>query len=621
MGASGAGKTSLLQVLAGEAKGGELTGRILVNQEDVGDRIKKISGFVFQDDVILATMTVREAITMSATLRLPKEVSAEEKEARVDKIIKLLGIEKASATIIGDSQTKGVSGGERKRTAMAMEMITEPSVLFLDEPTSGLDTFTAYSVVNTLKNVAATGRTVIATIHQPSSEVFELFDDLVLMADGRIIYAGAAVEAIDYFAQYGYKCPDFTNPADFLFMSVLNNEENFKPDPSVAKPNQTNAARIQELLDAWPRSAACTAYEAQMTKQRRAGGGGGGNAQQQEQHGIQTTSLKRSAGFAVEFRYLAARAWKNAMRNPLIVKARAAQTVFMSLIIGIIYLNIGSDLSAAGSQTRNGMLFFITVNSVMPATMGVLSIFGTEKHVFSREFGAGYYGLIAYFLSKVIVELPFNLIFPWISSTIVYWMVGLQNKAEKYFLFVVFCMLCSCCGFALGIAIASSTSSLETALGLAPLILLPLMLFSGLFINNGGIPAYFDWIKYIRQGGKAAGTLIFLFFIFPRSAKALTCPFFCSRSPMKYAFEGLAKNEYTGLRITCFGSVNASVLDDGSTCITQLGMDDNLPIANCVFVLIALTAGLLVVAFLSLLRIVLMKGKAVVPKPVAAAAA
>ena len=137
MGASGAGKTTLLNVLAGEAKSGELSGKISVNgQEIYGKEMTKISGFVFQDDVILATQTVREAIRMSALLRLPKTVSVEEKNERVEKVISILNLQKCADTIVGDEQTKGVSGGERKRTAMAMELVTNPAILFLDEPTS-----------------------------------------------------------------------------------------------------------------------------------------------------------------------------------------------------------------------------------------------------------------------------------------------------------------------------------------------------------------------------------------------------------------------------------------------------------------------------------------------------
>ncbi len=141
MGASGAGKTSLLSLIAGELTNGKVKGDISLNGEAIHLKtVKKISGFVFQDDLILGTMTVREAIAMSATLRLPREMAAEEKSKKVDDIISLLNLGKCQNTPIGNAYVKGISGGERKRTAIAMELITDPSLLFLDEPTSGLDT-------------------------------------------------------------------------------------------------------------------------------------------------------------------------------------------------------------------------------------------------------------------------------------------------------------------------------------------------------------------------------------------------------------------------------------------------------------------------------------------------
>ncbi|KAJ3117086.1 ATP-binding cassette sub- G member 1 [Phlyctochytrium bullatum] len=552
-------------IVAAEAHLGHLTGSILVNGEEVGAQgIKKISGFVFQDDVILATMTVKEAITMSALLRLPVEMTVEEKKDRVAKIIKLLNLEKAQDTIIGDSQNKGISGGERKRTAMAMEMITNPSVLFLDEPTSGLDTFTAYSVIRTLKNLAATGRTIIATIHQPSSEVFHLFDDLLLMADGRVIYSGQADGAIDYFSKLGYECPEYTNPADFLFMSVLNNEDSTVPN---APAGPTQAERINGLLDAWDASPEAKAIDA-LAKAPRQGG-------------IIGAAHKIRSLFTTQFKFLFERASKNAFRNPLVVKAKLGQSLVIAIILGILYNGTGSDYSYSGAQNRQGLLFFTAVNMVMSSTIGVLSIFGEEKVVFTREFGAGYYGLPAYFFSKIMVEMPFQIIFPWVFATVVYWFVGLQNIAVKYFIYVLFSILSSCCGFSLGIAIACIFESLETALAAAPLLLMPLMLFSGLFVNNGSIPVYFDWIKYI--------------------------------SPMKYAFEGLYKNEFTGLSAACNSTAADAPLVDGSVCIKNQGFTDAFPIYVCCIVLLAMVFGLIVIAYLSLLRVVMAKGKAVEP--------
>ncbi|KAJ3212270.1 ATP-binding cassette sub- G member 1 [Dinochytrium kinnereticum] len=546
MGASGAGKTSLLQIIAAEAHLGTLSGSIIVNGEEVGTQgIKKISGFVFQDDIILATMTVKEAITMSALLRLPAEMSLEEKNDRVTKIIKLLNLEKAANTIIGDSQNKGISGGERKRTAMAMEMITNPSVLFLDEPTSGLDTFTAYSVVRTLKNLAATGRTIIATIHQPSSEVFHLFDELLLLADGRTIYAGPADGAVDYFSKLGYECPEYTNPADFLFMSVLNSEDASTVDPT-APTVQSQADRILGLLDAWDASPQAQAIDSE-TKSPRSGG-------------ISGAAHKVRSLFSTQFGFLFQRASKNAFRNPLVVKAKLGQAVSIAIIIGILYYGTGTDYGYSGAQNRQGMLFFTAVNMVMSSTIGVLSIFGEEKTVFTREFGAGYYGLPAYFFSKILVEMPFQIIFPWLFATIVYWFVGLQNSVSKYFIYVLFSVLSSCCGFSLGIAIACIFESLETALAAAPLLLMPLM-----------------------------------------------------GSNTSDAFEGLYKNEFTGIQIVCNATAQNPVRVDGSVCITNQGFNDTFSILVCCITLLAMAVILIVVAYGSLLRVVLSKGKAVEP--------
>ncbi|KAJ3077766.1 ATP-binding cassette sub- G member 1, partial [Quaeritorhiza haematococci] len=401
MGASGAGKSSLLQVLAGGVHSGHIFGDILVNGTPVdGPQMKKISGFVFQDDVILATQTVREAISMSAVLRVPDAVSKKEKEERVDGTIGMLGLEKAASTIIGDATLKGISGGERKRTAMAMEMITNPGVLFLDEPTSGLDTFTAFSVVRILKDLAHTGRTVVATIHQPSSDVFHMFDDLIVLADGRIIYQGPTSNMIDYFSQVGYQCPQFTNPADFLFMSILNNEEGIFDIN--AKSGETNQSRIKRLLNYWSASPENKDILSACSKPST--------------NGIQKSSYRKRSPFTNQLSYLFNRASKNAFRNPFIVRAKFGQTLFIGLIIGLVYLNMDERKGLAAHQDRMGLLFFLAINNFMSSTIGVLSIFGAEKMVFAREHGAGYYGLPAYFLSKVLVESPFQIVFPWMMG-------------------------------------------------------------------------------------------------------------------------------------------------------------------------------------------------------------
>lgn len=368
MGASGAGKTSLLYAMAGEIS--SLQGKLLVNgQEMEGRRVREISGFVFQEDVLLDTMTVREAVWMSATLRL-KGTKAKDREALVDELLEILRIESCQHTIIGSATVKGISGGERKRCAIAMELITNPPVLFLDEPTSGLDTKTAFNVVATLHELAHQhGRTIIATIHQPSSDIYHLFDDLLLLGEGQVLYCGPADGAIGYFAGNGYPCPQYTNPADYFFMHVPGG------DAMAAKWKASRGAREldQMLIKAQkhPMGAACRQQRSSRPEQ---------------------------------FAFLFVRALKNAWRNKMILQVKVLQNILVGLLTGLIYYDTDSKSVTTQVQDRNGALYFIVVSQFFGASMGFVSVFSTEKAVFLREYGAGYYSIVPYFFSKILIE-------------------------------------------------------------------------------------------------------------------------------------------------------------------------------------------------------------------------
>ena len=189
-----------------------------------------LSAYVQQDDILFQTMTVRECLEFAAKLKLKGTLA--QKMNRVDEIIKELRLNKCQNTKIGGPLIKGVSGGERKRTSIGVELITDPQLIFLDEPTTGLDSFTATSVIETLRDLSLAGRTVISTIHQPNSDIFEMFDRLMLMAMGKIIYFNEARLSVDYFASIGFKCPELSNPADY-FMSIMSIETLEQDDEEV----------------------------------------------------------------------------------------------------------------------------------------------------------------------------------------------------------------------------------------------------------------------------------------------------------------------------------------------------------------------------------------------------
>ena len=224
MGASGAGKTSLLNIISDRITpkpGDVLTGSRVINDtlEVTDDNFGKISGYVMQDDILYSYFTPREALEFAANMKLNHK-TPEERQVLIDDLIEQLGLRNAQHTQIGSVQRKTISGGERKRTAIGVELITDPSLILLDEPTSGLDSFKAVQIVKLLKSLARRGKTIISTIHQPSSESFLEFDRLLLMSDGYCVYQGEAKQSAKYFRNMGFRMPKFSNPAD-TYMRIL----------------------------------------------------------------------------------------------------------------------------------------------------------------------------------------------------------------------------------------------------------------------------------------------------------------------------------------------------------------------------------------------------------------
>jgi len=209
MGSSGAGKTTLMDVIALRKTSGTITGEVSLNgfpQEE--DSFRRCSGYVYQFDQQTPQLTVRETILYSAKLRLDSSVPDSTKEKFVDQVMRMLELTSLANTLVGDDESGGLSFEQGKRLSIAVELAASPSVLFLDEPTSGLDSRAALIVMKSLKRIADSGRTICATIHQPSSSVFEMFDDLLLLKKGgRVVYHGptgrSSCNLIDYFTSHG----------------------------------------------------------------------------------------------------------------------------------------------------------------------------------------------------------------------------------------------------------------------------------------------------------------------------------------------------------------------------------------------------------------------------------
>ncbi|CAL1717265.1 unnamed protein product [Somion occarium] len=254
MGASGAGKSTFLDILARKRKRGIVSGTTLVNGREVpDDDFKNVMGFVDQEDTLMSTLTVYETVLYSALLRLPREMSLEAKKFRTLETMHELGILGIKDSRIGNKGRRSISGGEKRRVSIACELVTSPSILFLDEPTSGLDAYNALSVVDSLVSLARDyNRTVVFTIHQPRSNIVSLFDQLILLAQGKLIYSGEAAKAYEYLEKIGHPCPPGFNIADFMIdLTMLAGYEPRSLDSPSSEPtrsdDQNDSLRDEEI--------------------------------------------------------------------------------------------------------------------------------------------------------------------------------------------------------------------------------------------------------------------------------------------------------------------------------------------------------------------------------------
>lgn len=216
LGASGAGKTTTLDIIAGYDKLGKVKGSILVNGNARPASYRYMVGYVLQEDKMIGTLTVEEHLLYTALLRLPESVSYSDKKQIVSDLIEEMGLTKVRASLMGDESSRGISSGEMRRVSIATELITKPRVLICDEPTSGLDAYNALSVMEALKRVADRGCTVIASIHQPRSSIFNMCDDALVLWSGKTVYSGRTKDCIKFLSRHGYDCPDDFNVADFI---------------------------------------------------------------------------------------------------------------------------------------------------------------------------------------------------------------------------------------------------------------------------------------------------------------------------------------------------------------------------------------------------------------------
>ncbi|KAH6812976.1 ABC-2 type transporter family protein [Perilla frutescens var. frutescens] len=421
MGPSGSGKSTFLDSLAGRlSRNVVLSGNVLLN-----GKIKKslhygIVAYVTQEDVLLGTLTVRESIAYSALLRLPSSTTRHEMNEIIENTIAELGLEECADHVIGNWHLRGISGGEKKRLSIALEIITQPRLLFLDEPTSGLDSASAFFVTQSLRNVACRGRTIITSIHQPSSEVFALFDDLLLLSSGQTIFFGEAPAALQFFGEAGFPCPQMRNPSDHFLRCInsdfdhvnnalMGSQKIRKIEDGCSQVTCLTTAEIRERLLQKYRTSKLAAVRAKIKEfsVRECG------FVYEESRGSHATWLK-------QLTTLTKRSFTNMSRDFGYYWLRIIIYILVSLSVGSVFHDIGSGYRAILARGACGGFVsgFMTFMAI-----GGFPSFIEEIKVFCKERLNGHYGVGVFILSNFISSFPFLFVMSLCSVSITYFMV------------------------------------------------------------------------------------------------------------------------------------------------------------------------------------------------------
>ncbi|XP_011090129.1 ABC transporter G family member 15 isoform X1 [Sesamum indicum] len=420
MGPSGSGKSTLLDSLAGRlSRNVVMTGNILLNGKkrrmDYG-----VVAYVTQEDVLLGTLTVRETLTYSAHLRLPTSMTKEEIKGVIEGTIMEVGLHDCADRQIGNWQLRGISGGEKKRLSIALEILVRPRILFLDEPTTGLDSAASFFVIQSIKNLARDGRTVISSIHQPSSEVFTLFDDLFLLSGGETVYFGEAKMATKFFAEAGFPCPSRRNPSDH-FLRCINSDFDAVTatlrGSQRLRETQTTSDPLMNMATTEIKSVLVEKYKQSQYARK---------AIQRTQEivtiqGLEIETIKGSpARWWKQLSTLTQRSFLNMSRDVGYYWSRIVIYTIVAICVGTLFYDVGTSYTAILARGACGgfVTGFMTFMSI-----GGFPSFIEEMKVFSRERLNGYYGVSVFILANFMSSFPFLVAITAITGTITFYMV------------------------------------------------------------------------------------------------------------------------------------------------------------------------------------------------------
>mmetsp|Transcript_35375 Transcript_35375/g.64765 ORF Transcript_35375/g.64765 Transcript_35375/m.64765 type:complete len:717 (+) Transcript_35375:65-2215(+) len=521
MGPSGCGKSTLLDILAMRKSSGRITGSVRVNGLDRRKRhFNRVSAYVAQDDTFLPTLTVEETLEYYAALMIPG-TSRPAKHNRISQVLRLVGLERSRRTKVGGAlpgglAIRGCSGGERKRLNLATAMLARPSLIFVDEPTSGLDAFASLRVLETIRGLCfgengGVSPAVVLTVHQPRSAAWQIFDQLYLLSEGHLMYAGPSEKAVDWFGSLGYHVEfSATNPADWLVDLVtigFDKGENSKEeeDKTIRTPTQLREASIHFSASSWTRDMKIAVsnmvpaepsdddlWPSVKRKDDLAGNG-------------------HHATFAVQFRTLLWRHTLSYRRNVGNVTARLVLSLCCGLLVGASYYGLEDEVK--NIPDRLGVLFFICMIYLITPCAS-MSLFVADRRFYAAEAAAQMYGALPYYLVSALCETFVNLVAAFLFWSVVYPMANFRPGFLYYAQGAIASGLLQLCGAQIANLAALITPNQELAFVVAIAFEVTSFVSAGYLVRTPDLPAIARWFRLI--------------------------------SPCKYGFQALSSNEFAG---------------------------------------------------------------------------
>ena len=464
MGPSGSGKTTLLDVLGDRLSTGVIEGEIYVNGElRQVNTFRTISCYIPQEDSLMGSFTTLETLRFSAALSLPSYVTAKAREQRVQDAIDDMGLRECQNTIVGDLFRKGLSGGQKRRLSIAIELLARPSIMLLDEPSSGLDSASTENVIQHIVTLAKAGRSIIFTIHQPSSTVYKMFDNVGYLVSGSTVYFGAQEEAMSFFEQMGYPCPKYTNPPEHC-LRLINTD--FKTE-----------ANVQDFMKAYENGKTLETIRGLLEQDKGLGGV------------IEAGTDKLKPSPVAQFFVLMHRNTLNNIRNPGIYWVRLFMYFMLSVMLSTMYLSTNDAIT---ENDLVPLLFYVQAFLVF-MSVAVLPFFIEQRAVFLRERINSSLNTGAYVVANFWAALPGIFLIAVISTSLIVPLAGLNGYG--YFLLNLFLSLVV--AESLMHVISSAVPYYIIGIALGAGLFGMFMMCEGFMVPRDAIPDYWIWCYYL----------------------------------------------------------------------------------------------------------------------------